>query len=346
MEEKDQLFMQRAIQLALLGRATVSPNPMVGCVITVDDRIIGEGWHQKAGEAHAEVRAIASVQDASLLTKATAYVTLEPCAHFGKTPPCANLLVEKMVKRVVIGCADPNPLVAGKGIEILRSAGIEVTLDCLKESCLSINKVFFHSIKERIPYVILKWAETADGFIAKENYDSKWISNINARQIVHKWRSESDAILVGKNTAKYDNPSLNVRLWAGKSPLRVVIDHTCSLSAELNIFKQDLPTLIYNTERNLEQRHIQWIKLASVDFYQQLLKDLYKRNIASLFIEGGKNTLEAFIEKGFWNEARIFRSQVLFESGISAPKLKNERLVSNEKVVANDLSTYINKKTN
>jgi diaminohydroxyphosphoribosylaminopyrimidine deaminase/5-amino-6-(5-phosphoribosylamino)uracil reductase len=343
MTDKDQLFMQRAIQLALLGKATVSPNPMVGCVITVDDRIIGEGWHQKAGQGHAEVRAIASVKEESLLTKATAYVTLEPCAHFGKTPPCANLLVEKKIKRVVIGCTDPNPLVAGKGIEILRKAGVQVVLDCLKESCLSINEVFFHSIKERMPYVVLKWAETADGFIAKENYDSKWISNVNARQLVHKWRSESDAILVGKNTAKYDNPSLNVRLWAGESPLRVVIDHTCSLSARLNIFKQNLPTLIYNTEQDLQENHVQWVKLPANDFHQQLLKDLYKRNITSLFIEGGKNTLETFITQGFWNEARIFRSETLFGSGISAPKLKNERLVSDEKVIANHLSIYINK---
>jgi diaminohydroxyphosphoribosylaminopyrimidine deaminase/5-amino-6-(5-phosphoribosylamino)uracil reductase len=217
--------MSRALELARLGFGKVSPNPMVGCIIVCEGKIIGEGFHQQYGGPHAEVNAIHSVKDKTLLKQSTVYVTLEPCAHYGKTPPCAKLLVEHLVKKVIISNVDPNPLVSGKGIEILRSAGIEVETGLLEQEGLELNKRFFKSIRENAPYIILKWAQTADGFIARDDFDSKWISNKISRKLVHKWRSEEDAILVGKNTAKYDNPTLNVRDWVGKDPLRIVIDH-------------------------------------------------------------------------------------------------------------------------
>lgn len=334
--------MRRAIQLALLGKGTVSPNPLVGCVVTVNDKIIGEGWHQKAGEAHAEVLAIQSVGNKDLLSEATVYVTLEPCAHFGKTPPCANLLVDIGVKQVVIGCTDPNPLVAGKGIEILEKAGIQVTLDCLKEECLALNNVFFHSILKKTPYIILKWAETADGFVARENYDSKWISNSMARQLVHKWRSENDAILVGKNTAKYDDPQLNLREWAGANPIRIVIDHHASLAPTLQVMDASIPTIIYNLEIDKEKANLHYVKLSNTNFYQHLLSDLYNRKISSVFVEGGTQTIQEFIELGLWNEARVFKSKKHFNEGIKAPQLKNHQFVSLEIIQDNYLTTYKN----
>ena len=200
--------MQRALELARLGLGNVSPNPMVGCVIVKDGKIIGEGHHEQYGGPHAEVNAVQAVKDQSLLPQSTAYVTLEPCSHFGKTPPCADLLVRHQVKRVVICNEDPNPLVAGQGIERLRNAGIEVEIGLLREEGRVLNRRFFTAFEKKRPYVILKWAQTTDGFVARENYDSKWISNTYSRQLVHKWRAEEDAILVGTNTARYDNPSL------------------------------------------------------------------------------------------------------------------------------------------
>jgi len=340
MHKLDVKFMSRAIELALLGKATASPNPLVGCVITVGELIIGEGWHQKSGLPHAEVNAINSVKDHHQLSKATVYVTLEPCAHFGKTPPCADLLVEKGVKKVVIGCTDPNPLVAGKGIAKLEKAGIEVELDCLKDECLALNKSFFHSIQNKQPYVILKWAQTADGYVARPDFDSKWISNKQSRQIVHKWRSEVDAILVGKNTALYDNPSLTTRDWSGKNPLRVVIDYKLVLSKDLNLFDNSVPTIIYNLQKDAEERNVIYVKLDEKDFLYLLLNDLDKRNIRSLFVEGGANTLQAFIDHGLWNEARVFTSQVTFEDGILGPQLNKNLLVGSQKIDSDILNYF------
>ena len=263
---KDEFFMRRAMELATLGLGKVSPNPLVGCVVVHDNKIIGEGWHKLYGSAHAEVNAIDSVIDKNLLQESTVYVNLEPCSHYGKTPPCADLLVSHKVKRVVIANVDPNPKVAGTGINKLMEAGIEVGRGVLEEKGNDLNKRFFCAFRKQRPYVILKWAETADGFIARENYDSKWISNEFSRQLVHKWRSEEDAILVGKNTALYDNPKLNVRNWTGRDPIRVVIDHNLSLPEELELMsKSEQQTICYNTERD-EEKGIALVKLDASSF--------------------------------------------------------------------------------
>ncbi|MEN2280707.1 bifunctional diaminohydroxyphosphoribosylaminopyrimidine deaminase/5-amino-6-(5-phosphoribosylamino)uracil reductase RibD [Algoriphagus sp. SE2] len=315
----DELYMRRALELAELGRGRVSPNPMVGCVIVKGDIIIGEGYHQKYGEAHAEVNAVNEVKDQDLLKGATAYVTLEPCAHYGKTPPCAILLAEKRVGKVVIAATDSNPLVGGKGIQILKDAGIEVKTGLLEEEARSQNCRFFTQIEKNRPYVILKWAQTQDGFVARKDFSSKWISNSSSRQLVHKWRSEEDSILVGKNTAKYDDPALNVRDWSGKNPLRLVIDSRLELAKNLKLFDQAVPTLCYNTQKSEERANLEFVKLKQGFSIKSILEDLQKRKIQSVIVEGGSYLLNKFLESELWDEARVFTSQNKFEEGIEAP---------------------------
>lgn len=335
--------MYRALDLARLGFGNVSPNPMVGCVIVHNDKIIGEGFHQVCGGPHAEVNAINSVKDKSLLGQSIAYVSLEPCAHVGKTPPCAHLLAEHHLKKVVISTVDPNPLVAGKGIDILRNAGIEVETSMLEKEGQDLNKRFFTSITKSRPYIILKWAETADGFIARKNYDSKWISNEFSRKLVHKWRSEEDAILVGKNTALHDNPTLNVRDWEGKDPLRIVIDHQLQLDPSLSLFNQKIATICYNLVKNEQMKNLDFVKLNENNFLNELLDDLHKRGIQSLLIEGGAFTTNSFIKAGQWDEARFFRSETCFGDGISAPQLKHAEFDGKEDIVG-DVLTYFRRK--
>ena len=314
------LYMRRALELAEWGRGYVSPNPMVGCVIVHEDRIIGEGWHREFGGPHAEVHAVNSVENQALLSESTVYVTLEPCAHWGKTPPCANLLVEKKVKKVIIAAVDSNPLVGGKGIEILKNAGIAVETGVLEEESRWQNRRFFTQIEKQRPYVILKWAQTQDGFVARENFDSKWISNSQSRQLVHKWRAEEDAILVGKNTAAYDNPRLDVRDWVGKNPIRVVLDSHLGLPKNLNLFDQSIPTLIFNTVKSESIENLEWIRLSEIN-PEVILKELHSRKIQSLIVEGGSQVLRQFIESGLWDEARVFTASAQFERGISSPIL-------------------------
>jgi diaminohydroxyphosphoribosylaminopyrimidine deaminase/5-amino-6-(5-phosphoribosylamino)uracil reductase len=329
--------MQRAIELAQLGLGSVSPNPLVGCVIVLDDKIIGEGYHQKYGEAHAEVNAISSVKDHSLLKEATAYVTLEPCAHFGKTPPCADLLIEKRLSRVVIGARDPFNQVDGRGIEKLQRAGIEVTIGALEYECRRMNQRFFTFIEKKRPYVILKWAQTEDGFIARKNFDSKWISNQYSRQLVHKWRSEEDAILVGKNTALYDNPELTVRDWKGKNPVRVVIDNNLELPNGLKLFDQSVKTLVLNRSKEEEGEHLLYLKYdGSLD---HLLQCLAEQRIQSIIIEGGAKTLESFIDAGLWDEARVFTADIEFGEGIFSPNIGG-LLLSDTKETGDRLEIY------
>ena len=313
-------FMRRALELAEWGRGFVSPNPLVGCVIVHEDKIIGEGWHKQYGGPHAEVNAVNSVENQDLLSESTVYVTLEPCAHWGKTPPCANLLVEKRIKKVVIAATDSNPLVGGKGIEILRKAGIEVEAGILEKEARWQNRRFFTQIEKQRPYVILKWAQTQDGFVARENFDSKWISNPQSRQLVHKWRAEEDSILVGKNTVAYDNPRLDVRDWVGKNPVRVVLDSNLALSNELNLFDQSIPTLIFNTVKSETKENLEQIRLSKIT-PETVLKELHSRKIQSLIIEGGSQVLSQFIQFGLWDEARVFTSPMTFEKGIAAPRL-------------------------
>lgn len=314
------LYMRRALELAEWGRGYVSPNPKVGCLIVYQDRIIGEGWHRSYGGPHAEVHAINSVENQSLLPESTVYVTLEPCAHWGKTPPCANLLVEKKVKKVIIAAVDSNPLVGGKGIEILKNAGITVETGVLEEKARWQNRRFFTQIEKQRPYVILKWAQTEDGLVARENFDSKWISNAQSRQLVHKWRAEEDAILVGKNTAAYDNPRLDVRDWVGKNPIRVVLDSRLGLPKNLNLFDQSIPTLIFNTVKSETIENLEWIRLSEIN-PKVILKELHSRKIQSLIVEGGSQVLSQFIESGLWDEARVFTAPTRFDRGISAPTL-------------------------
>ncbi|HKZ37838.1 MAG TPA: bifunctional diaminohydroxyphosphoribosylaminopyrimidine deaminase/5-amino-6-(5-phosphoribosylamino)uracil reductase RibD, partial [Chryseolinea sp.] len=251
----DEFFMLRAMELALLGSGLVSPNPLVGCVITYEGKIIGEGWHKKYGEPHAEVNAVNSVPDKRTLRESTVYVTLEPCAHFGKTPPCADLLIEHQIKKVVVANLDSNPLVAGEGIRKLRSSGIEVITGVLDKKGRALNKRFFTIMEKQRPYIILKWAETADGFVARKNFDSKWISDEYSRQLVHKWRAEEDAVLVGMRTAQLDNPELNVRNWSGRNPIRIVIDRFLKLNEKIHLFDGSQKTICYNVLKHEEHRN-------------------------------------------------------------------------------------------
>lgn len=320
-DSDNEIFMQRAFQLAALGQGYVSPNPMVGCVIARDGKIIGEGWHKRFGEPHAEVNAVASVTDKAMLAGSTVYVTLEPCSHFGKTPPCADLLVREKVGKVVISNMDSNPLVAGKGIQKLRDAGIEVVTGVLEKTGRHFNRRFFTFIEKKRPYVILKWAQTADGFIARDNFDSKWISNEYSRQLVHKWRAEEDAVLVGTQTARYDDPRLNVRDWSGNDPVRLVIDRNLKLPKKLNLFDGSQKTFCYNLIKDSREGNVGFVKLSATNFLQELLNDLHARQIQSLLIEGGAGILRAFMDAGLWDEARVFVSARSFEKGIAAPQL-------------------------
>lgn len=336
--------MQRAISLAKLGNGNVAPNPMVGSVIVYNDIIIGEGCHQEYGKAHAEVNAINSVVNKELLVKSTLYVTLEPCSHYGKTPPCANLIVESKIPKVVIGCTDSNPEVAGKGISLLKNAGIDVIEGVLENECLNLNKRFFTFINKKRPYIILKWAQTSDGFIAKENFDSKWISCAESRMWVHKWRTEEQAILVGKNTALYDNPSLTARDWEGKNPIRIVLDFELSLPSDLAIFSDNqAETICFNFHKNAKETGVEYVKITKTDNYvDDMLVELYNRKISSLIIEGGAKTLQTFVDSELWDEARIFTSNTIFEKGIKAPMLTSSEKVS-EMYINNDLLTIYRK---
>lgn len=339
-------YMQRAFELAQLGLGQVSPNPLVGCVIVKNGQIIGEGYHQQFGGPHAEVNAIDSVKDPSQIKGCQVIVSLEPCSHHGKTPPCSDLLVENEVGEVYISNTDPNPLVAGSGIEKLQNAGIKVISGILEQEGSFINRRFFTQINKKRPYIILKWAQTEDGYLARKNFDSKWISDVHSRKLVHKWRMEEDAIMVGTNTATYDNPTLNVRDWPINSdanhPTRIVIDKQLKLKTELNLFKGDQPTRCYNQLKNEISGNTQYVKIPkNKDFIDSLVSDLYISNIQSLIIEGGAKTLASFIKKGLWDEARIFKSENSFTEGIVAPKIEGV-LLSENKIKTDTLTLLIN----
>lgn len=333
-------FMQRALELAQLGKGSVSPNPMVGCVIVHEGKIIGEGYHKKYGEAHAEVNAISTVADQSLLAKSTLHVTLEPCSHFGKTPPCADLIIEKRIKHIVIACLDPSDKVAGKGLEKLIKSGADVKVGILENEAQQLNKCFFTSVKKQRPYVILKWAQTDDGFVARENYDSKWISNEYSRQLVHKWRTEEDAILVGKNTSIYDNPSLTAREWKGRNPIRVLLDSNLEVPLDKNLFDEEAPTFIFNTVKDEEKGSNTWIK-ADLTNPLNILQKLHERKIQSIIIEGGSQILNSFIDQNCWDEARVFTAPKTFKKGIKSPRIIGD-LVHSEIISGDTLKIYKN----
>jgi len=310
-------MMRRCISLARLGAGNVSTNPMVGAVVVYDGRIIGEGYHRKYGEAHAEVNAINSVKDKALLPKSEIYVSLEPCAHFGKTPPCADLIIEKGIRKVYVGCRDTFGKVDGKGIQKLRAAGAEVVVGVLEQECLDLNRRFFTSVNYKRPYVILKWAQSLDGFIDKDFMPVR-ISNHQTEILNHKWRSEEDAILVGYNTALRDNPSLTNRLWAGKNPLRVVLDRDGSLPKNLRIFDGAARTVVLN--------------FAGDDAPQKILSALYEMKVQSVIVEGGARTHQMFIDAGLWDEARILVSPAMLGNGTKAADLRGGQVVDTQKI--------------
>lgn len=338
------LFMQRALELAALGEGYTRPNPLVGCVIVHNNKIIGEGWHRKYGGPHAEVEAIHSVSAKHLLPESTVYVTLEPCSHFGKTPPCADLLIENNVKKVVVCNHDPNPLVSGKGIAKLRAAGIEVETEFLAEKGTVLNRRFFAFFQKQRPYIVLKWAQTADGFIAGPNYETTQISSLLAKKLVHKWRAEEAAILIGTNTAKHDNPKLNVREWQGQNPIRLVIDKELKLPQNLHLFDKTILTIVYNFRKN-ETLHenLELVRLDSgADFLPQLLTYLYRRQIQSVLVEGGSFLLNELLKHNLWDEARIFRSPKKLVNGISAPDFPLNNLTETIQIAEDTLYLILN----
>ncbi len=317
-------YIRRCIELAQNGLGTTYPNPMVGSVIVYEDRIIGEGWHKKAGKPHAEVNAVNSVKDKSLLQKATIYVSLEPCSHFGKTPPCCDLIIQHKIPNVVIGTVDPNEKVAGRGIAKLIEAGANVSVGFLEAECNELNKRFFTFHQKKRPYIILKWAETSDGFIApKERQETKpvWITNQYSRQLVHKWRSEEQAILVGTQTVLEDNPKLDVRDWTGNSPVRVILDQNNRIPKDYNVLDNQVKTIVICQTRTAIDKENTIFEV--IDFKQniarQITEVLYRHQIQSLIVEGGQKTLATFIEENLWDEARIFTGSTIFTSGTKAP---------------------------
>lgn len=342
---QDELFMQRAFDLAIKGLGSVSPNPLVGAVVEYEGKILGEGYHQEFGKAHAEVNAIESVQDKTLLPQSTLYVNLEPCSHFGKTPPCADLILKYKIPNVVISNKDPNPLVAGNGIAKLQTAGVNVKVGLLEEVGNQINKRFFTNIIKKRPYMILKWAQTFDGFIARNDFDSKWISSPFSRKLVHKWRAEEDAVLVGFNTAKYDNPILNVREWEGRSPSRIVFDKNLSLTTGLNLFDQSIKTFVFNELKNEEKPNLNYIKVEDIDNLEHVLNKCIDQQIGSIIVEGGSKTIQTFIDQNIWDEARVFVSrEKVFGEGIRAPHI-NVAPQDSSNFESDVLQYYINLKS-
>jgi diaminohydroxyphosphoribosylaminopyrimidine deaminase/5-amino-6-(5-phosphoribosylamino)uracil reductase len=327
-----QFYINRCIELAKNGLGTTYPNPLVGSVIVYNGKIIGEGWHRKAGEAHAEVNAINSVKDKSLLSKSTIYVSLEPCSHFGKTPPCCNLIIEHKIPNVVIGTIDPFAKVAGNGIKKLMESGINVTVGILEDECNELNKRFFTFHQKKRPYIILKWAETTDGFLSPEVKNEQkpvWITNSYSRQLVHKWRSEEQGILVGTQTVVDDNPKLDVRNWTGNNPVRIVLDKNNRISKESYIFESSAKTL------TIDNQTIDFSK----NVIQQIVAYLHENEIQSVIIEGGRQTLQTFIDANLWDEARVFIGQEEFFSGTKSPVI-SEKTVSKSKIESDELLIY------
>ncbi len=334
--------MHRCLELAQLGAGSVSPNPMVGAVIVFNSKIIGEGYTSPYGGPHAEVNAVQQViqrygEDAKkVLGESTFYVSLEPCAHFGKTPPCANMIADLKPSKVYIACLDPFSKVNGKGVEILRAAGIEVEIGLLENEAVWLNRRFFTRIGQFRPYVILKWAQSKDGFIGQENKQI-WLSNAASQQLVHRWRAEEDAILVGTKTAVVDNPSLTVRHWQGKNPLRILLDKDLVIPLDANILNGQADTIVFNAKKTEWKGNVKYIELENYSLYlpQNILYQLYLMDVQSIIIEGGAATLQMFIDAGLWDEARVFESEIKLFNGVVAPRFSGQIIES--KLVSNDL---------
>lgn len=331
-------YIKRCIELAKNGLGTTYPNPLVGSVIVHNGKIIGEGWHRKSGESHAEVIAIDSVKNKELLKESTIYVSLEPCSHFGKTPPCADLIIQHKIPRVVIGTIDPFAKVCGSGIAKLKKSGIKVEVGFLENECRELNKRFFTFHQKKRPYIILKWAQTQNGFIAplqKKETKPVWISNEFSRQLVHKWRAEEQAIMVGTNTVLQDNPRLDIRSWTGENPIRIVLDRELKITSGFSVYDKSVKTIFITEKERLSEHENQVFE--KIDFNKNvnigILDVLYKHQIQSVIIEGGAVLLESFIKNDLWDEARVFTSDLSFEKGIKAPEFN-----TNKAALKNDIS--------
>lgn len=353
----DKMYMSRCLELAQNGQGNVAPNPMVGALIVHNDRIIGEGYHIKYGDIHAEIAAINSVKDKSLLRESTLYLSLEPCSHFGKTPPCTDAIIAMEIPRIIIATMDVNPKVMGRGIEILRKAGREVIVGVMEAEAKDLNRRFFTFQTKKRPYIILKWAQTLDGFIDANRCPADpiapiWITNELSRSLVHRWRSEEQAILIGTKTVEKDNPKLNVRDWSGRTPTRVIIDRKLRLPIESNVFDGGIPTLLFignnaaASVRKSQFAAIPNLEIISIDYAKgmemQLLKELYDRNISSVMIEGGAIIINSFVQKNLWDEARVFIGNQFFYDGVKAPSFARE-LHSYDELGDSKLFTYRNK---
>lgn len=342
----DEKYMQICLHLAKQGMGNVTPNPMVGCVIVHNDTIIGQGFHEVYGDPHAEVNAVANVKDTSLLKESTLYVNLEPCAHFGKTPPCANLIVAHQIPKVVIGCIDTFSEVSGKGITKMETAGIKVTIGILEKEALELNKRFFTFHTEKRPYIILKWAQTQDGFIDIDRSSStkmdNWITTPASKKLVHQWRAEEQSIMVGTNTALNDNPSLTVREVEGNNPIRIVLDMDLRLPENLHLFDKTVPTLVINKLKNETSTNLEFIKINKDEkLITQILQELYNRDIQSIIIEGGAKLLNSFIDQNLWDEARVFTGKKTFKKGLEAPAIDKSSKFTTQ-IDSDILTTYFN----
>ena len=335
--------MFRCLQIAQMGAGYVAPNPMVGALLVYNDTIIGEGFHKQYGQAHAEVNCINSVADENkqLIEKSTLYVSLEPCAHFGKTPPCADLIIKNKIPKVVIGCRDSYNEVNGKGIEKLKAASVEVTVGILEDEAMALNKRFFTFHQQQRPYIILKWAQSSDKKIGSFTGERIFISNEISNRLVHKWRSEEAAIMVGTNTALKDDPALTTRLFAGNNPVRIVIDMDLKLPASLQLFDGSVKTMVFNNVKQEQGEMISFFKINITEkVVQQILDILYNQKIQSVIVEGGAKLLQSFIDENLWDEARVISNmQLVIGKGIDAPELKNKKL-SKEEILETDKIEY------
>tara|TARA_B100001939_G_scaffold37389_1_gene29135 strand:- start:1210 stop:2238 length:1029 start_codon:yes stop_codon:yes gene_type:complete len=334
-------FIEKCITLARKGILNVSPNPMVGCIIVYNDEIIGEGYHQEYGKSHAEVNAIKAVKDKSLLSKSTLYVNLEPCCHHGKTPPCTDLIIRHNFSKVVIGCIDPFSEVSGRGIKKLEDNSIKVVHGVLEEKCKDLNRRFFYFHKYKRPYIILKWAKSKDNYIAPINQEKPfWMTSKKSKTLVHNWRAEEDAILVGRKTVTADNPSLTVRMCEGKNPMRLVIDKSLSLKNNYNIFDDDAETLVFNNIKSDTVRNTIYVKIDFSNPIEEILNELYKRKILSLIVEGGAITINSFIENNLYDEIRLFTTEKVLENGILSPLIPNIKMTKNTIIDKDKLEVY------
>ncbi len=320
--------MKRCLELARKGKSSVAPNPMVGAVVVYNDKIIGEGYHRKYGESHAEVHAIHRVEDKSLLEKSTLYVNLEPCSHTGKTPPCCELISSYKIPKVVIGCRDTSSKVNGKGITHLKNKGIVVKCGVLEEESIRLNKRFFTFQHQKRPYIILKWAESADGFMDRRRDKNEkginWISKPNTKLVTHQWRSEEACILVGRITVEIDNPSLTTREVNGPNPIRLIIDPNLKLKKEYKVFNDDAQTYLFNNLKNLRKDNVADIKVGKENFLSDILSFVYEQKWNSILVEGGASTINQFLEKNLWDEARVIVGKPQFGSGLRSPVLKQK----------------------